>query len=273
MTRDAKGMIWFNVSQTPIPNHGGIGRVDPATGKIDVPPAGGNVGLGRRADHRCRRHRQDLVSAPDGILRFDPETQAYRLQITATSTPHGTGWTYGVAADRTAGHGYWAQMALDIVDRADPAGGAVQSFDVPPIKTMQTGLKAEEHALYDNFAGLDFNTPFLHGGRPRRMGADKNGTSSGSMIFSAAASHRHQDDEDLAGAAAQRRQRISLSRDRRQPPRRLDQYDEFGSGAAPTPRPRASPTSICRRSAPRRAMSRCSRKTGRWRWCCPITGR
>jgi streptogramin lyase len=115
------------------------------------------------------------VSAADGILRFDPETQSFTaFKSPQFKTPHGTGLTYGVAADRT-GHGYWAQMALDIVDRADPAGGQVQSFDVPPVKQMQAGLKPEEHALYDGFAGLDFNTPFPWGEGPRRMGADKQG--------------------------------------------------------------------------------------------------
>jgi streptogramin lyase/mono/diheme cytochrome c family protein len=176
MTRDAKGNLWFNVSQTPIANHGGIGRVDPATGKIEifVPPAEIS-GSGGAPTIDVDGTGKIWVSAPDGILRFDPETQSFTgFKSPAFKTAHGTGLTYGVAADRT-GHGYWAQMALDIVDRADPAGGQVQSFDVPPVKAMQAGLKPAERNLYDNFAGLDFNTPYPWGEGPRRMGADKRG--------------------------------------------------------------------------------------------------
>ncbi|HEY1505612.1 MAG TPA: c-type cytochrome [Stellaceae bacterium] len=176
MTRDAKGTLWFNVSQTLIPNHGGIGRVDPATGKIDifVPPAEIS-GSGGAPTIDVDGLGKIWVSAPDGILRFDPDTQSFTgFKSPAFKTAHGTGLTYGVAADRT-GHGYWAQMALDIVDRADPAGGQVQAFDVPPVKAMQAGLKPAERNLYDNFAGLDFNTPYPWGEGPRRMGADKHG--------------------------------------------------------------------------------------------------
>ena len=33
MTRDEQGNIWFNVAPTTIPNHGGLARLDPRTGK------------------------------------------------------------------------------------------------------------------------------------------------------------------------------------------------------------------------------------------------
>jgi streptogramin lyase/mono/diheme cytochrome c family protein len=176
MTRDAKGMIWFNVSQTAIPNHGGIGRLDPASGKIDVfvPPTEMS-GSGGAPTIDVDGTGKIWVSAPDGILRFDPDTQSFTgFKSPEFKTAHGTGLTYGVAADRT-GHGYWAQMALDIVDRADPAGSPVQEMKVPPVAAAETGLKPQEHTLYDNFAGLDFNTPFPWGEGPRRMGADKRG--------------------------------------------------------------------------------------------------
>jgi streptogramin lyase/mono/diheme cytochrome c family protein len=176
MTRDAKGNLWFNVSQTPVPNHGGIGRVDPATGKIDifVPPADMS-GSGGAPTIDVDGTGKIWVSAPDGILRFDPDTQSFTgFKSPAFKTAHGTGLTYGVAADRT-GHGYWAQMAFDIVDRADPNAGVVQAFEVPPVKAMQVGLKPAERSLYDNFVGLDFNTPYPWGEGPRRMGADKQG--------------------------------------------------------------------------------------------------
>ena len=174
MTRDAKGTIWFNVSQTAIPNHGGIGRVDPATGKIDVfvPPADMS-GSGGAPTIDVDGTGKIWVSAPDGILRFDPDTRTFTgFKSPEFKTAHGTGLTYGVAADRD-GHGYWAQMALDIVDRADPQSGKVEELKVPPVTAAQQGIKPEEKTLYDNFAGLDFNTPYPWGEGPRRMGADK----------------------------------------------------------------------------------------------------
>jgi len=115
------------------------------------------------------------ASAPDGILRFDPATETFTdFKSPEFKTAHGTGLTYGVAADRD-GHGYWAQMALDIVDRADPASGAVRELKVPPVLAAQAGITPAEKTLYDGFAGLDFNTPYPWGEGPRRMGADKNG--------------------------------------------------------------------------------------------------
>ena len=174
MTRDAKGNLWFNVSQTAIPNHGGIGRVDPASGKIDVfvPPAEMS-GSGGAPTIDVDGTGKIWVSAPDGILRFDPATQTFTgFKSPAFKTAHGTGLTYGVAADRD-GHGYWAQMALDIVDRADPATGKIEALKVPPVAAAEKGIKADEKALYADYPSLDFNTPLPWGEGPRRMGADK----------------------------------------------------------------------------------------------------
>lgn len=174
MTRDAKGNLWFNVSQTAIPNHGGIGRLDPATSKIDVfvPPTEMS-GSGGAPTIDVDGTGKIWVSAPDGILRFDPDTQTFTgFKSPEFKTAHGTGLTYGVAADRD-GHGYWAQMALDIVDRADPASGKIEELKVPPVAAAEKGLKPDERALYADYPALDFNTPLPWGEGPRRMGADK----------------------------------------------------------------------------------------------------
>lgn len=176
MTRDPKGFLWFNVGPTSLPNHGGLARLDPRTEKIDVfvPPAEMS-GTGGAVTVDFDGKGKIWASAPDGILRFDPENQSFtEFKSLEFKTAHGTGLTYGVAADRD-GHGYWAQMALDIVGRADATTGKAQAIKVPPVLSARADITPAEHTLYDNFAGLDFNTPFPWSEGPRRMGADKNG--------------------------------------------------------------------------------------------------
>ena len=161
---------------TLIPNHGGLARLDPKTERIDVfvPPANMS-GTGGAVTVDVDGKGKIWASAPDGVLRFDPDTQSFtEFKSPDFKTAHGTGLTYGVAADRD-GHGYWAQMALDIVGRADPASGKVQELKVPAVAAAKDGITPAEQTLYDGFAGLDFNTPFPWGEGPRRMGADKNG--------------------------------------------------------------------------------------------------
>jgi streptogramin lyase len=176
MTRDAQGNLWFNVRPTTTPNHGGLARLDPRTEKIDVfvPPAGMS-GTGGAVTVDVDGKGKIWASAPDGILRFDPDTQLFtEFKSPAFKTAHGTGITYGVAADRD-GNGWWAQMALDIVDKADTQSGKSIAIELPPIAAEMARITPEEKQLYDSFAGLDFNTPFPWSQGPRRMGADKNG--------------------------------------------------------------------------------------------------
>jgi streptogramin lyase len=176
MTRDGKGFLWFNVGPTLIPNHGGLARLDPRTEKIDVfVPPESMSGTGGAVTVDVDGKGKIWASAPDGVLRFDPVTETFTgFKSLEYKTVHGTGLTYGVAADRD-GHGYWAQMALDIVGRADIATGKVDALKVPAVLSAREGITPAEQALYDGFTGLDFNTPFPWGEGPRRMGADKRG--------------------------------------------------------------------------------------------------
>ncbi len=115
------------------------------------------------------------VSAPDGALRFDPAPQQFtEFKSPDFKTPHGTGITYGMAADRD-GNGWWAQMALDIVDTSDLSSGKGVAIAIPPLAAEKASITAEEKTLYDNFTQLDFNTPLPWGEGPRRLGADKHG--------------------------------------------------------------------------------------------------
>ena len=74
MTRDEKGIIWFNVNN----GRGGLGRLDPKTERIDVylPPQGMSpTGGATTVDYDGKG--RIWASAPDGALRFDPETETF----------------------------------------------------------------------------------------------------------------------------------------------------------------------------------------------------
>jgi streptogramin lyase len=171
MTRTPDGMIWFNVN----PGRGGLARLDPKTEKIDVfmppegmSPTGGAVTVDYDGKGRI------WVSAPDGALRFDPETSSFTGYKSLTyKTPNGTGTTYGAAADRN-GNGYWAEMTLDIVGVGDGATGKVSEIKLAPVREEQDRVTPEASKFYETYAQPDFNVPFPWAQGPRRMGTDKN---------------------------------------------------------------------------------------------------
>jgi streptogramin lyase len=171
MTRDPNGIIWFNVN----PGRGGLGRLDPKTGAIDVfippqsmSPTGGATtvdydGLGRI-----------WASAPDGALRFDPTTNSFtEFKSITYKTPNGTGVTYGAAADRD-GNGYWAEMVLDTIGKGNTVTGKPEEIKLAPVQAEYDRLKPEEREFYKTFVQPDFNAPMPFSQGPRRMGTDKN---------------------------------------------------------------------------------------------------
>lgn len=172
MTRDDAGMIWFNIN----PGRGGLARLDPRTEKIDVftppepmSPTGGATTVDIDGKGKV------WVSSPDGVLRFDPDTKQFtEFKSPTYKTPQGTGLTYGVAADRD-GNGWWAQMGLDIVDKADAATGKSIAIKLPPVPLAELEkVASNERQMYDAYTQLDFNNPLPWMQGPRRMGADKN---------------------------------------------------------------------------------------------------
>jgi virginiamycin B lyase len=174
MTRTPDGAIWFNVN----PGRGGLARLDPKTEKIDVftPPEGMSPTGGATTVDWDGKGRI-WVSAPDGALRFDPETQTFTGYKSMTyKTPNGTGTTYGAAADRN-GNGYWAEMQLDIVGVGDGASsgpaGKVSEIRLAPVKEEQDRVTPEARRFYETYAQPDFNVPLPWAQGPRRMGTDK----------------------------------------------------------------------------------------------------
>jgi streptogramin lyase len=174
LTRDRDGILWFSVGPTTIPNHGGLGRIDPKTEQIEVfqPPADMS-GTGGATTVDFDGKGKIWISSAPGVLRFDPVTKEWtEFKSTTYKTPNGTGMTYGVAADRN-GNGWWAEMALDIVDKADFAAGQAREVRLAPIAAQEKLVTPAERAVYDKFDALDFNTPYPWGQGPRRMGSDK----------------------------------------------------------------------------------------------------
>jgi len=171
MTRTPDGMIWFNIN----PGRGGLGRLDPKTEKIEVftPPEGMSpTGGATTVDYDGKG--KIWVSAPDGVLRFDPVTQQWTEYKTASfKLPGGTGITYGVAADR-AGNGYWAVMIHDIVGVADGETGKAAEIKLAPIQDALARVKQDELEFYKAYSQPDFNNPLPFAQGPRRMGTDKN---------------------------------------------------------------------------------------------------
>ena len=172
MTRDDKGIIWFNANN----GRGGLGRLDPKTERIDVymPPQGMSpTGGATTVDYDGKG--KIWSSAPDGALRFDPETETFTEFKSATyKTPNGTGVTYGAAGDRN-GNGWWAEMTLDIVGKGEGATGKVQEIKLSPIKEEMDRLTPDERKFYETYNQPDFNNPLPWAQGPRRMGTDKNG--------------------------------------------------------------------------------------------------
>jgi virginiamycin B lyase len=189
IVRDDKGILWFNANT----GRGSLGRVDPKTEKIDVyvPPqnmsqTGGAVTIDADPQGKI------WVTAPDGALHFDPDTEKFtefKSPTFKSPTTGANGITYGLAADRD-GNGWWLQMALDTVNKGDIKTGKTTEIKLPPVKAALDLINDPELVkFYEGFAPLDFNTPVPWNQGPRRMGADKNadvvwvGTSWGASLI------------------------------------------------------------------------------------------
>jgi streptogramin lyase len=171
MTRTPDGMIWLNIN----PGRGGLARVDPKSEKIDVfippdnlSPTGGATTVDYDGKGKI------WVSAPDGVLRFDPQTKQWTGYKTASfKLPTGTGITYGAAGDR-AGNGYWAVMIHDIIGVANGETGKAEEIKLAPVKAAWDRTSHEERKFYETYSQPDFNNPLPYAQGPRRMGTDKN---------------------------------------------------------------------------------------------------
>ncbi len=173
ITRDQKGILWFNTRSNVSRGKGGLARLDPKTEKIDVFIPPGNM-AGTQGTLDIDNSGKVWVTTNDGALRFDPDTQAFMEFKSPTLKAGGVSNTYGIAADRK-GNGWWVQMKIDLVVKGDATTGQSIELKLPPEKAAMDTVSPEQAKMYETFNPPDFNTPYPWSQGPRRLGADKNG--------------------------------------------------------------------------------------------------
>jgi virginiamycin B lyase len=167
--RDAQGNFWFDVN----PGRRSLGKLDVKTDQITVyptpasmSPVGGAVTIDIDGKGRV------WASTPDGVVRFDPATEKFTefKSLIPGRSPRGNGGTYGVFADK-AGNGFWAQMAMDTVYKADAATGEITPIKIPDAKTPP--LPPEERRFFETVSDTTFSAPLFWSPGPRRGAVDK----------------------------------------------------------------------------------------------------
>ncbi len=175
IVRDQKGFLWFNTrpGTSPGGNPTGLAKLDPKTEavKVYVPP---KPMSGTAGTLDVDPKGFIWVTTPDGVLRFDPEKEAFlEFKSLNYKSEKGVGTVYGTAAD-AAGNGWWLDMKFDKVLRGDPVNGQTGEIQLPPVQAELERLNADEKALYAKYVVPDFNTPYPWAQGARRMGGDKN---------------------------------------------------------------------------------------------------
>jgi streptogramin lyase len=169
LARDAAGNFWFDVN----PGRRALGKLDPRTDKITVyqtpegmSPLGGAVTIDVDGKGMV------WASTTSGAVRFDPATEKFaefKSHIPAQG-PKGSGATYGAFGDRD-GNGWWLQMAMDTVYKADAGTGQVMAIKMPDAKTP--AMPAEDRQFYETVSDLNFSAPLPWSPGPRRGAVDK----------------------------------------------------------------------------------------------------
>lgn len=173
LAMDSNGVMWATMIGDPRGGGGNLLRVDPATMKYEViPPPKGMSGTTTSIDVDAKGKVWATTSV--GAFRYDPATREFREFKSPTPIENGPGGSYGIAADRM-GNGWWTQINIDRVNRADIESGKTQEFHEMPHAARADGtLTADDKKLYE-LAGVeltDFGSWWSEG--PRRLGADRN---------------------------------------------------------------------------------------------------
>jgi streptogramin lyase/mono/diheme cytochrome c family protein len=172
LVRDGEGNFWFDVN----PGRRALGKLDTKTDQITVyqtpntmTPLGGAVTMDVDGKGKI------WASAPNGVLRFDPVTETFTEFKSATpfKFAKGTNSTYGAAGDRD-GNGWWAQMAIDTIGKADVSTQKTSEVALPELKDEEARLSPAQKTFYDNFNDVTNGNPLPWSEGPRRMGTDKN---------------------------------------------------------------------------------------------------
>ena len=169
LARDAQGNFWFDIN----PGRRSLGKLDVKTDRITVyptpasmSPVGGAVTIDIDGQGRV------WASTTEGAVRFDPATEKFTefKSLIPGRGPRGSGATYGAFADRE-GNGFWAQMAMDTVYRADAKTGEITAIRIPDASTPQ--LPAEERRFFETVSDANFSAPLFWSPGPRRGAVDK----------------------------------------------------------------------------------------------------
>ncbi len=171
LSRDKDGNFWFDINA----GRRSLGRLDTRTQEIKIfstpntmMPLGGAVTVDVDGKGKI------WASAPEGVLRFDPETEKFtEFKALTYKTPNGNGITYGAAGDRD-GNGWWAQMPIDIIGKANMTTGQSEEIRLPPVQGIKERQGREAMKVYESYTELSFNHPLPWQQGPRRMGTDKN---------------------------------------------------------------------------------------------------
>jgi streptogramin lyase len=171
LTRDAEGNLWFDVD----PGRRSLGKLDVKSEKITVYQTPNNMSpLGGAVTLDVDGRGKVWASAPDGVLRFDPQEEKFtEFKSRSPKRASGQSGTYGAAGDRN-GNGWWAQMGWDTIGKADMATGTTTEIKLPEVKAEMDLLTPEQIAAYDKVTDLSNGNPLPWGQGPRRMGTDKN---------------------------------------------------------------------------------------------------
>jgi len=170
LVRDRAGNLWFDVN----PGRRALGKLDVATEKFSIyQTPEGMAPLGGAVTIDIDGKGMVWASTPRGAVRFDPATEKFTEFKSAIPEQNAKGLaaTYGAAGDRD-GNGWWSQMAMDTVYKADIASGKAIEVKMPDVKVDR--LFGEDRAFYEGVSDRGFNAPLPWSQGPRRMGTDKN---------------------------------------------------------------------------------------------------
>jgi streptogramin lyase len=170
LVRDRVGNLWFDVN----PGRRALGKLDVATEKFSIyQTPEGMAPLGGAVTIDIDGKGMVWASTPRGAVRFDPATEKFTEFKSAIPEQNAKGLaaTYGAAGDRD-GNGWWSQMAMDTIYKADIATGKAIEVKMPDVKVDR--LFGEDRAFYEKVSDLGFNAPLPWSQGPRRMGTDKN---------------------------------------------------------------------------------------------------
>src|SRR4029077_6372784 len=119
------GIIWISI-------RGGLGRIDPSTGKMEMftPPPGMTPLPGGGVHIDVDGKGKVWMVTNKGALRFDPDTSKF-TDFISPSVDNPNFETYGLAAD-SQGNGWWAIITLDKLGASDLKTGKIREVQLAP---------------------------------------------------------------------------------------------------------------------------------------------